>query len=259
MFNMLFRLVIAFLPRIKHLLISWLQSPSAVILEPTKIVSHCFHCFPIYLPWSDWTGCHHLSFWKLRFKPAFSLSSFTFIKRLFSSSLLSAIGVMSSAYLNCWYFSQQSWFRLVLHPAWHFTWHTLHRSSMSRMTIYKLVPNVEQVHCSMSISNCCFLTCIKFSQKTGKVVWYSYLFKKFSTVCLSNTIKGFSIVNEAGIVVFLEFSSFFYDPTDVINLYSGSSAFSKSSFYIWMFSFDVLLKPHLENFEHFLLCEMSGQ
>ena len=115
---------------------------------------------------------------------------------------------MSSAYLNYWYFSQQSWFWLVLHPAWHFTWHTLHRSSMSRMTIYKLVPNVEQVHCYMSISNCCFLTCIKFSQKTGKVVWYSYLFKKFSTVCLSNTIKGFSIVNEAGIVVFLEFSSF---------------------------------------------------
>ena len=165
---------------------------------------------------------------------------------------------MSSAYLNYWYFSRQSWFWLVLHPAWHFTWHTLHRSSMSRMTIYKLVPNVEQVHCSMSVSNCCFLTCIKFSQKTGKVVWYSYLFKKFSTVCLVNTIKGFSTVNEAGIVVFLEFSSFFYDPTDVINLNSGSSAFSKSSFYIWMFSFDVLLKPHLENFEHyFLLCEMS--
>ena len=61
-FNMLSRLVIAFLPRSKHLLISWLQSPSAVVLEPKKIkVCHCFHCFPIYLPWSDGTGCYFLN------------------------------------------------------------------------------------------------------------------------------------------------------------------------------------------------------
>ena len=62
LFNMLFRLVIAFLPRRKHLLISWLQSPSAVILEPPKIVWHCFYCFPIYFPWGDGTRCHDLSF-----------------------------------------------------------------------------------------------------------------------------------------------------------------------------------------------------
>ena len=62
LFNMLSSLVVAFLPRSKHLLISWLQSPSAVILEPRKIVSHCFLCFPIYLPWSDGTRCHDLSF-----------------------------------------------------------------------------------------------------------------------------------------------------------------------------------------------------
>ena len=63
LFNMLSRLVITFLPRIKCPLISWLQSPSAVILEPKKNkVSHCFHCFPIYLPWSDGTRCHDLSF-----------------------------------------------------------------------------------------------------------------------------------------------------------------------------------------------------
>ena len=62
LFNMLSRLVITFLLRSKHLLISWLQSPSAVILEPRKIVSHCFHCFPIYLPWSDGTRCHDLHF-----------------------------------------------------------------------------------------------------------------------------------------------------------------------------------------------------
>ena len=63
LFNMLSRLVITFIPRSKHLLISWLQSPSAMILEPPKNkVSHCFHCFPIYLPWSDGTRCHDLCF-----------------------------------------------------------------------------------------------------------------------------------------------------------------------------------------------------
>ena len=67
LFIMPSRLVIVFLPRSKHLLISWLQSPSAVILEPPKIVSHCFHCFPIYLPWSEGTRCHDLSFLNVEF------------------------------------------------------------------------------------------------------------------------------------------------------------------------------------------------
>ena len=99
-FNMLSRLVIAFLPRSKHLLISWLQSPSAVILEPPTIKSFTvFHCFPIYLAWSDGTGCHDLSFWMLSFKPTFSLS-LSLSSRLFSSSSLSTIKVVSSAYLS---------------------------------------------------------------------------------------------------------------------------------------------------------------
>ena len=67
LFNMLSRLVIAFLLRSKHLLISWLQLPSAVILEPKKIVSHCSHCFPVYLPWSDGIGCHGLHFLNTEF------------------------------------------------------------------------------------------------------------------------------------------------------------------------------------------------
>ena len=180
LFNMLSRLVIAFLPGSKCLLISWLQSPSAVILEPPKITSlvdfpgvsdgkacaysardpgqslgqedlpgkemathssilawkipwteepgraivhgvaknrtwlsdftflsfsinkvcHCFHCFLIYLLWSDGTRCLILVFWMLSFKPTFSLSSFTFITRLFSCSSLSAVRVVSSAYLR---------------------------------------------------------------------------------------------------------------------------------------------------------------
>ena len=77
LFNMLSRLVIIFLPRNKHLLISWLQSPSVVILQPPKIVFHSFHCSTIYLPWSDGTRHHDLHFWMLSFKPAFSLSTQT--------------------------------------------------------------------------------------------------------------------------------------------------------------------------------------
>ena len=72
--------------------------------------------------------------------------------------------------------------------------------------------------------------------------------EEFSTVCCDPHIKGFSVVNEAEVDVFLEFSCFFYDPTDVSNLISASSAFSKSSLNNWMFSVHVLLKHSLENF-----------
>ena len=100
LFNILSRLVIVFLPRSKHLFISWLKSPSAVILEPQKIVCHCFHCSP--------SICHEVMgldamifvFWMLSFKPTFSLSTVTFTKRLFRTSSLSAIRVVSSAYLR---------------------------------------------------------------------------------------------------------------------------------------------------------------
>ena len=111
LFNMLSRCVIFFLPRSKYLLISWLQSPSAVILESPKIksITVYFHWFIICFPWSDGTRCHDLSFWMLSFKPTFSLSSFTFIKRLFSSPLLSAIGVVSSAYLRLLIFLPAVW------------------------------------------------------------------------------------------------------------------------------------------------------
>ena len=97
---MLSRLVITFLPRSKRLLTSWLQSPLAVILKTQKIVCHCFHSFSVYFPWSDKTGCHDLSFLNVELKPTFSLSSFTFIKRLFSSSSLFVTKVVSSAYLK---------------------------------------------------------------------------------------------------------------------------------------------------------------
>ena len=100
LFNMLSRLVITLLPRSKCLLVSWLQSLSAVILEPPKIVSQCFGCFLSICPEMMGPDAMILVFWMLSFKPVFSLSSFTFIKRLFGSSSLSAIRVVSSAYLR---------------------------------------------------------------------------------------------------------------------------------------------------------------
>ena len=83
--------------------------------------------------------------------------------------------------------------------------------------------------CSMHSSNCCFLTCLQVSQETGQVFRYSHLLKNFTEFVVIHTVKGFSIVNEAEVDVFLEFSCFFYDPADVGNLICGSSAFSKSS------------------------------
>ena len=113
-------------------------------------------------------------------------------------------------------------------------------------------PDLEPVCCSMSSSNCCFLTYIQISQEVGQMVWYSHLFKNFPQFVVVHTIKGFGIVNKAETDVFLELFCFFDDPVDVGNLISGFSAFSKSSLNIWNFTVHVLLKPCLENFEHYL-------
>ena len=83
------------------------------------------------------------------------------------------------------------------------------------------------------------------------MVWYSHLLKNFPQFVVIHTVNGFSVVNEADVDLFLEFSCFFYDPTDVDNLISGSSAFSKTNLNIWKFTVHVLLKPGLENFEHY--------
>ena len=83
------------------------------------------------------------------------------------------------------------------------------------------------------------------------MVWYSHLLKNFPQFIVTHTVKGFDIVNKAEVDVFLELSCFFDDPTDVGNLLSSSSAFSKSSLNIWKFTVQVLLKPGLENFEHY--------
>ena len=83
------------------------------------------------------------------------------------------------------------------------------------------------------------------------MVWYSYLFKNFPRFVLIYTVKGFGVVNKAEVDAFLELSCFFSDPTDVGNLISSSSAFSKSSLNIWKFTVHLFLKPGLKNFEHF--------
>ena len=82
------------------------------------------------------------------------------------------------------------------------------------------------------------------------MVWYSHLFKNFPQIVVIHTVKGFGIVNEAKVDVSLDFPCFLYDATDAGNLISGSYAFSKSSWYIWMFSIQILMKPSLKDFEH---------
>ena len=103
----------------------------------------------------------------------------------------------------------------------------------------------------MSSSNCCFLTCIQVSQEAGEAIWYFHLLQNFLQFIVIHTVKGFGIVNKEEIDVSLEHSCFFDDPVDVDNLISGSSAFSKFSLNIWKFTVHMLLKPSLENFEHY--------
>ena len=129
LYNMLSRLVMTFLPRSKHLLISWLQSPPAMILEPPKIKFPTVSTVPSSI-------CHEvmgpdimiLVFWMLSFKPTFSLFSCTVIKRSFSSSSFLPKGWCHLHIWGYWYFSWQSWFQFVLLSAQHFSWCTMNTS-----------------------------------------------------------------------------------------------------------------------------------
>ena len=168
-----------------------------------------------------------LVFWMLSFKATFSLSSFTLIKRLFSSCSLSAIKVVSSTCLRLLIFlpailiptcaSSNPAFSVMCSvcklnkPGWQYT------------VLTQFFPNFEPVCCSVSSSNYCFLTCIQASQEAGQVVWYSHLFRNFSQFIVIHTVKGFGINNKAEIDVCLELSRFFNDPMDVGNLLSDSS------------------------------------
>ena len=105
-------------------------------------------------------------------------------------------------------------------------------------------------------SDCCFLTCIQVSQETGKMVWCSHLSKIFPQFLMIHTVKGFSIVHETEIDVFLKFPCFLYNPMNVGNLISSSSIFSKPSLNIWKFLVHVMLKSSMHNFKHDLACLM---
>ena len=121
------------------------------------------------------------------------------------------------------------------------------------MTIYSLIVLLSQFWTNQFfhvLESCCFLNCIQVSQEAGKVVWYSLLFKNFA-ICW-NPHKGFSIVLEAEVNIFLEFPCFPHDPTNIENLISDSSASSESCLCIWKFSVHMLLKPSLKDFDHTL-------
>ena len=112
---------------------------------------------------------------------------------------------------------------------------------------------LKSVRCSLSSSNCCFVTCIPVPHEAGQVLprWYSLLFQNFPHFIVIHTVKGFGIVNDGEFEVFLELSCFLHDPVNVGNLISDSFAFSKSNLYNWKFSVQVLLKYSLKDFEHY--------
>ena len=202
LFIMLSRFVIAFLP--KENLLNFLTTVTICsdFGAQENEVCHCFHCIPIYLSWSNGTGCHDLSFecWVL--------------SQLFHSPL----SLLSRGPLVPLLFMPVEWHHLhlrllifllaILIPA-------CVSSSLAFLMMYyscklnKLGDNIQLwctpfpvwnqsiVPCSMSASNCCFLTCIQISQEAGQVVWYSHLFKNFPWFVVIHTVKGFSIVNKA--------------------------------------------------------------
>ena len=205
LFNMLSRLVLTFLLRSKRLFISWLQSPSAVIWEPKKIKSDTVSTVsPSISHEVMGPDAMILVFWMLSFKPTFSLSSFTFIKKLFSSSSLSVVRVLSSACLRLLIF-----LLAILIPACA----SSSPAFLMMYSVYKLNKQGDSIQpwrtpfpiwnqSAVPCSNCCFLTCIQISQEADQVVWYSHLFQNFPQFLVIHTVKGFGIVNQAEIDIF---------------------------------------------------------
>ena len=142
---------------------------------------------------------------------------------------------------------------------WPVLWNCLKLSSEKQREFFSSMVILSQLmpHPLSSFRPVCFLTCIQISQEAGKVVWYSHLFQNFPYFFVIHAVKCFGVVSKTN--VFLEFSCFFYNPTDVDNLISGSSAFSKSSLNICKFLVHILLKSSLENLSITLLaCQMSA-
>ena len=181
-------------------------------------------------------------------------SPFTSIKRLHSSSSLSVIRAVSSAYLML----------LIVLPAVLVPTYALSCPALLMIySAYKLNKqgnNIQPWHtpfpiCNQSIVPCLVLTIASWSAYRfirRQVRWYGIpIFWRIFHICCDPHSQRFSVINEAEVEVLLEFSCFFYDPMDIGNLTSGSSAFSISSLDIWKFSVHVLLKPSLENFKYY--------
>ena len=255
-FNMLSSLVIAFLSRSKHVLISWLKSPSAVILEPKQIKSVTISTFSLSI-------CHEVMgldamifvFSMLSFKPAFTPSLFTLIKKLFSSSSLSAIKVVLFAYMKFVDISSSNLIPVFASssPAFCFMY--------SAYTLNKQGDNTQPwctpfLILNQSVVPCPVLTVASssaFRSLRRQVRWSGVPIplRIFQFVVI-HRVNCFSVVSEAKVDVFLEFSCFSCDPAGVGDLISGFSAFSKSNLYIWKFSVHPLLKSSLKDFEHYL-------
>ena len=182
LFNMLFRFVIAFLPKLKHLLISWLWSPFAVLLEPKKIkICHSFHFFPFYF--HKVMGLDTMIFFECWVLSQLFHSPRTFIKRLISSSLLFSVRVVSSAHLKLLIFllailiSACDSSSLAFHMI--YSTYKLNKKGDIIQPCFTLFPIVKKISFFMFGSNCCFLIFIQVSQETGEVLWHSHLFKNF--------------------------------------------------------------------------------
>ena len=187
----------------------------------------------------------------LSFKPTFSLSSFTFIKRLFSSSL-SAIRVVSSVYRRLLIFLPAILILACVSSSLAF-----HMMCLA-YKLNKQGENIQHWYTPLPIWNQCVVPCLVLTAASWPA--YKYLRRKarwngipissknFPQFVVSHTVKGIGIVNKSEVDIFLELSCFFDDPADVGNLISGSSAFSKTSLNIWMFLGHILWKPSLNDF-----------
>ena len=213
--------------------------------------SHCFHCFPICFPWSDGKKCHDLHFLNAEFKPDVSLSSFIFIKRLFSFSSHTAMRVVTSAYLRLLIFLPANVIPACASSGWPFC------MMYSAYSLNKQGGNIQPLCTPFLIWNQSVVPCSVLTVAS----WPAYRYLRMQVRCsgipisvsfpqfvVIHTVKGFYMVNKAEVVIVLKFSWFFYDTMDDGNLISGSSAFSKSSLNIWNFTVHVLLKTCLEKF-----------
>ena len=188
---------------------------------PRNKVSHCFHCFPIYLPWSDGTKWHDLYFLNVKFKPDGSLSYFTFIKRFFSSSLLSAIRLVSSAYLRLLIFLPE-----ILIPACASS-SPVFLMMYSAYKLNKQDDNIQPLCIPFPIWNQSVFTCSVLTVSSWpayrllrrQVMWSGIpISKNFPQFLVIHPVKSFSIVNEAEVDVFLELPCFLHHSTNVGSL-----------------------------------------